>query len=65
MVSHPMADASARMICPGFACFSSRMTAATTSGLVLTELSGAPSWPAFGLTTTVEPGRIRDLTPPR
>jgi hypothetical protein len=32
---------------------------------VLTELSGAPSWPAFGLTTTVEPRLISDFTPPR
>jgi hypothetical protein len=41
------------------------MTAATTSGLVFTEVSGAASWPAFGLITTVEPDPIRDRTPPR
>ncbi len=60
-----MAAASATMMSLGLAFWTSRITAATNSGLVLTEVEAAAGWPAFGLSTTVLRGLTRFSTPPR
>ena len=60
-----MAAASATMISLGLAFLTCLMTAATNSGLVLTEVSAAAGWPALGLSTTVLRGLTRFSTPPR
>ena len=64
MVSQPMAAASAMTISRGWAFFTSRMTARTTSGLVHTEVSAGEAWPALGFRNTTEPFSIRLVTPP-
>ena len=63
--SQPMAAASATITSLGLAFFTSLITAATNSGLVLTEVSAAAGWPALGFRTTVLRGFTRFSTPPR
>ena len=64
MVSQPTAADSAMTMRLGLALRTSRMTARTVSGWVHTANSGGAAWPALGLSTTVELGSIRLVTPP-